>query len=73
MTQDVRNERMRARRNRRKIALGNGTILLFASAFLILFALKHLSDQQWGAGLLMLAEGGALAAGCLWILKKYWR
>ena len=72
MTKDARDKQMRARRNVRKIALGNGTMLLFTSAILILFALTHMSDQEWGVGLLLLTEGVALAAFCLWLLKKYW-
>jgi Na+/melibiose symporter-like transporter len=72
MTKDVRDKQMRTRRNIRKIALGNGAMLLFTSAILILFALAHMSNQEWGVGLLFLTIGVALAAFCLWLLKKYW-
>jgi Na+/melibiose symporter-like transporter len=72
MTNDARDKQKRARRNVRKIALGNGTMLLFGSAILILFALTRMGDQEWGVGLLLLTVGVALAAFCLWLLKKYW-
>ena len=47
-------------------------MLLLTSAILILFALAHMSDQEWGVGLVFLTIGVTLAAFCAWLLKKYW-